>query len=217
MLKLNQQYLVLATGTDIGKTFFVSEICKKLRQKNISVEAIKPIASGFTDDDLESDTAKILRALGKDFNQKNIEETTPFRLKAPFSPLKAANLEGVKINFNEVKNFCQKKIQHAEIQSQILLIEGAGGVMTPINKDKTFLDLATELNIPVLLIGGVYLGAISHVLCAVEALKCRDIKVQAIIINDYNNKNHHLNSNDIIAEIENLSNVTAISLDKFCD
>ncbi len=215
MLKNNQQYVVLATSTDLGKTFFVTEICKKLKKKNIDIEAIKPIASGFASDDLESDTAKILLSLNKKINQENIDKTTPFRLKAPFSPLKAANLEGVKINFDEVVKFCQIQIEQAKSNDKMLLIEGAGGVMTPINIDKTFLDLADKLKIKVLLIGGVYLGAISNILCAIEALKSRNIEIEAIIINGFVEKNQNLTCSDIIGEVENFAQIKTISLEDY--
>ncbi len=203
-------YLILGTSTDVGKTFFVSEICKKFRQNNIAINAIKPVASGFLDDDLQSDTAKILQNLGRDFSSQNINETTPFRLKGAFSPLKAAKMEGKMLNFDEILSFCQEKI--AQNQGKTFLIEGAGGVMTPINDEKTFLDLAKDLKIPVILIGSVFLGAISNILCAIEALKSRKIDIKAIIINDFGNKNPDLSENDIICEVEKLSKIGCFSI-----
>jgi len=64
-----------------------------------------------------------------------------------------------------------------------LLIEGAGGIMTPINEDKNFLDLAKVLKIPIILITGNYLGSISHTLTALKAIDYCDIEVSGVILN----------------------------------
>ncbi len=87
---------------------------------------------------------------------------------------------------------------------------------TDSKKDKkTFLDLADELKIPVLLIGGVYLGAISNILCAVEALKSRKVEIEAIIINDFSNKNLDLKTDEIMFDIENFTKFSVFSIDNF--
>jgi len=211
-----KQFLVLGTSTDIGKTFFICEIVKKLLEKKIAINAIKPIISGFDMDDKESDSAKILEVLSLDLNKKNIEATTPFRFKTPLSPPVAARLEGKTINYTAVKNFCKKKIQKARYNKETLLIESAGGVMTPINDDKTFLDLAEDLKIPVILIGACYLGAVNHSLCALEALKSRDIKVSVLIVNDHMNCNNPwLKMDDLVDEIKNFTKIPVFSIDNF--
>lgn len=205
------QYLVLATGTDIGKTFFVTKTCLELRQKNIAVEAVKPVASGFCEDDLESDCAKILRALGREINTRNLAEITPWRFEISLAPSIAGRGQ---IDFSALVNFCREKINSARLQNKFLLIEGAGGVMTTLTSKHTFLDLAAELKIPILLIGGNYLGSISHVLCAVEALKSRDCKIEKIIINDFGNKNPDVKISDTIAEIQNFCDIEILPLQK---
>ena len=123
-------YLVLGIGTDVGKTFLVEKLCRILP----SAMAIKPIVSGFRDDDKNSDPAKILIALGQRISQKNLDLISPWRFEKAVSP----HLAG-KINFLAVKKFCLKKIFEAKSQNQFLFIEAAGGVMTPIIKKKTFL------------------------------------------------------------------------------
>lgn len=206
----DKKYLVLGTSTDIGKTYFVTQICQKLRQKNIKIDAIKPLISGFDSNDPKNDTIKILKALNRPINPENIAKTSPFRLKTPLSPLKAAILEQKTINFDEIVNFCQQN------PSKTLLIEGAGGVMTPINQQKTYLDLAKSLKIPVLLVTNTYLGAINHTLCAIEALKTAQITPK-IIINNHQNHNLALKSQDIAQEIENFSQIPCFLLDKIIE
>ena len=94
---------------------------------------------------------------------------SPWTFSAPLSPDIAARQEGKTINFAEVVDFCQN--------SPAQLIEGAGGIMSPIATGKLNLDLANALDLPVLLVCGSYLGAISHALTAINALKGHKITV----------------------------------------
>ena len=183
MLLKEKKYFVAGIGTDIGKTFFVEKTCEDLRKKNIAVAAIKAIASGASFADKNSDSAKILSSLGLEISEENVKSITPWMFDEAVSPHFAAEKINQKINFFDVKTFCQKKISEAEKQNKFLFIEAAGGVMTPINYENNFLDLAAELQIPLLLLTANYLGSISHTLCALEALKSRKILVEKIIIN----------------------------------
>jgi dethiobiotin synthetase len=177
------QFFITSTGTDIGKTFVLENICQKLIQEGKKVSAIKPIISGFRDDDLHSDSAKILQVLGLDLNQKNLDEISPHRFLAPLSPNIAAALENKNIDFSEVMRFCQNKISAAQKNNEYLFIEGAGGVMTPITDDKVFADLISALNIPAILVVGNYLGTISHTLTAIKAMQAYNIKIDRVILN----------------------------------
>lgn len=174
------KYFITATGTNIGKTYVSCCIIKDLLSKNKSVLGLKPIISGWEDGNDEMDTNKILSAMGREPSSEDIEIISPWRFSAPLSPDMAATLENSIINFPEVVNFCN----HSKDLSEYLIIEGAGGVMTPINDRKTFLDLMEQVNIPVLLITGSYLGSISHTLTAINALQSRNIWVDRIIINE---------------------------------
>ena len=88
--------------------------------------------------------------------------------------------------------------------------------MTPINYDKTFLDLAAELKIPTLLVTANYLGAISHTLCAIEALKTKKVVVEKIIVNE-NLPTDQKPSFTINQTIENFSAITTVSLKQFLE
>lgn len=204
-----QAYFVAAIGTDIGKTFLVENLCRILPD----AMAIKPIASGFHEDDQNSDSAKILRALGQKESTENINAITPWRFTEAVSPHFAAVNSGVEIDFVEVENFCQQKISEAKIAGKFLLIEAAGGVMTPISSEKTFLDLVAELKIPVLLVTANYLGAISHTLCAVSVLQARRVLVETIIVNE----DLPLEQKSTISMIETLRDFTAIKVTSMRD
>jgi dethiobiotin synthetase len=218
MILQNKNYLILGIGTDIGKTFLVENFCRILRQKKISVTAIKPVISGFKDGDLSSDSVRILAALGLKISKKNLDSISPWRFEAAVSPHFAAEIAEEKISFAAVKKFCLERISQAKKQNQILLIEAAGGVMTPITVQKNFLDLAVELKIPVLLVSANYLGSISHTLCAVEALKSRKIVIERIIVNEVfpeSEKTASVQINQVIETIKNFSKIETISLKDF--
>ena len=176
---LPQATFITGIGTEIGKTYILQQLTK-----HANFDIIKPIASGIEDEnDPASDCAIILRILKKDLNKKNINQITPYCFKTPISPNMAANLENKPINFDELVNFCQEKITKSKNQNQKILIEGAGGLMTPITDNKTFLDLIKSLNIPILLITTNQLGSISHTLTYYNYAKSQNIKIHKIILN----------------------------------
>lgn len=203
-------YFIAGIGTDIGKTFLVEQLCRNLCEKEIAVKAVKPVASGFEDGDKNSDSAKILAALGVEISPNNINDITPWRFLEAISPHLAAKNSGQKIDFSEVKNFCQQKILEAKKRDQFLFIEAAGGVMTPLNEEKTFLDLAAELEIPVLLVSANYLGSISHTLCAVEALKSKKVRIEKIIINEQSPLLEQNSLTDISAVVGSMQNFSKV-------
>lgn len=208
---LNEKiYFIAAVGTDIGKTFLVENLCRILQ----GASAIKPIASGFSDDDLGSDSARILTAMGLKTSQENLNAISPWRFVEAASPHFAAQNLNCEIDFVAVENFCRDKISQACATHKFFFVEAAGGVMTPINYNKTFLDLAEKLRIPVLLVTANYLGAISHTLCAVEALRSRKIVLEKIIVNDELPINEK-KSQDIVQTLENMTSIPTLSLQNF--
>lgn len=171
---------ITSSGTGIGKTLVTASLCHQLRQRGDAAAAFKPVISGFSYDDKESDLHILLQSLGLETNRKNIDDVSLCRFKEPLSPHIAAEREGRSVGFAELSEACRKKMRD---EKGYLFIEGAGGAMSPITRDKTFLDLMVELEVPALLVVGSYLGAISHALTAFEALKNRT-KVHAIIVSE---------------------------------
>jgi dethiobiotin synthetase len=213
----NKIYLIAGTGTDIGKTFLVENFCRILREKKIPVSAIKPIISGFMGDDLGSDSARILKSLEREISLENLDEISPWRFEIPASPHFASKASNLEISFTDLINFCQKKIADAEKNSEFLLIETAGGIMTPINDDKTFLDLAQTLQIPILLVSANYLGTISHSLCALKALKSIKAEVEMMLMNNFSaeQKSSLIDEKNICKTLENLGSVQVETMTKF--
>lgn len=173
---------ITASGTDVGKTFVAAGLIRHLRGKGEAIDAVKPIVSGFDPASAgDSDCGVLLRALGLPLSEEEIEDISPWRFTAPLSPDMAARHEGKEIDFEQVVSFCETAIEEAEGS---LLIEGVGGVMVPLDQDSTVLDWIAELDLPVVLVAGSYLGSISHTLSAAEVLDQEDCDLRAIVVSE---------------------------------
>lgn len=200
---MKKSYFITATGTDIGKTFLTENLCTALKEKDVF--AIKPVISGFNMDE-ESDTKRILRSLGMEFSESNIDKISPYRFKLPLSPDMAARSENKEINFAELISFCHDYIN----KHDNLFIEGVGGIMVPLNNDKTVLDWILAINIPVILVAGSYLGSISHTLTAMEVLRQNNVDVKMLVISQ--SEGSAVNIDDMIKTLNNFLDIKIVKL-----
>jgi dethiobiotin synthetase len=175
-------YFVTATGTDIGKTYVTAALLRAFRRAGETVCALKPVVSGFPGaDPALSDPGVLLAAMAEPVNPSTLATIAPWRFLAPLSPDMAAALESRSIVFDELIAFCRKRI---ESHTGLLLIEGVGGVMVPLDGMHTVRDWIAELAIPIVLVAGGYLGSISHTLTTLEALALARLRPRVVIVND---------------------------------
>lgn len=175
-------FFVTATGTDIGKTYVASGLIRHWRAAGRPVEALKPVATGFDPASAEaSDAGVLLAALGRPVTPAEIERISPWRYAAPLSPDMAAQRESRSIDFDALVRFSQAAIAG---NTDMLLIEGIGGIMVPLDNRHTVLDWMVVLNIPLLLVTGSYLGSLSHTLTALDVLTRRDVTIKAVVVNE---------------------------------
>jgi dethiobiotin synthetase len=173
---------ITGTGTDVGKTFVAASLIRHLRQMGRTVDAVKPVVSGFDPaTPASSDPGILLQALGLSVTEPEIDRIAPWRYRASVSPDLAAKREGQTIDVDGVITFCRTAIDQ---RRDILLIEGVGGIMVPLDDERTVLDLMMALQLPLILVTGSYLGTISHTLTALDALFRRNLKVLAIIVSE---------------------------------
>ena len=178
-------YFVTATGTDVGKTYVGAALIRYWCAKGIAARALKPLVSGFPGDDVSaSDPGVLLRAMGEAVTEENLAALSPWRFAEPLSPDMAAAREDRSIPYDELIAFCTKAIAQAKGP---LLVEGVGGVMVPLDARHTVLDWMADLELPLLLVAGSYLGSISHTLTALAALDARGLKPRALVLNDTGN------------------------------
>lgn len=181
---MSQPFFITGTGTGIGKTLVTTGLCWQLKEQGKTVTAIKPIASGFDPGDAASDAVLILESCGLKATPEMVQAIAPWRFKAPLSLNLAAAKEGKAVAFDEVADFCRA---HTGLKSDIVLAEGAGGVMSPLNDTHTMLDLMQVLSWPVILVTGSYMGALSHTLSAMEALYARKLPLRALVMSESEN------------------------------
>ena len=158
---------ITGIGTDIGKTIASAIITEALQ-----TDYWKPIQAGDLDN---SDTHKIQKYIS---NTKSLFYENSYALNTPASPHFAAELDNLTIDL--------KKIKEPKTKNN-LIIEGAGGVLVPLNKKDTIIDLI-QLDYKVIVISRHYLGSINHTLLTIEALQNRKITIAGIIFNGDENK-----------------------------
>lgn len=177
---------VAGTGTEIGKTHVSELLIAALREKGRRVWALKPVASGVPAIDdpafAHTDPARLLRALSTPLNAESLAACSPWRFVAALSPDMAARAEGRALALTEVLAFV--RAAQGSRRGECILLEGVGGLMSPICEDALNLDLACALGWPIALVSGSYLGAISHTLTALEALQGRGGTLWGVLVNE---------------------------------
>lgn len=158
---------ITGIGTGIGKTIASAVVVEKLK-----ADYWKPIQSGDLDN---SDTMKVKSLVS---NTVTVFHPEAYRLTQPYSPHKSAKLDGITID--------PDKIVLPQTENR-LVIEGAGGLMVPLNDHFLMIDLIKKLNAEVILVSQNYLGSINHTLLSIEALQKRNIPVKGIIFNGEQN------------------------------
>ena len=150
--------LVTGTDTGVGKTFVACALAHALRAGGRRVSVMKPVETGVTE--APEDARRLRDAAG---DPASLDEICPYRLRAPLAPAVAARLEGVTIDLARLEALIRKRLENADV----LLVEGAGGLLVPIADSVTWADLAARLGLPLLVVAANRLGTINH--CALTA------------------------------------------------
>ena len=157
------QRIIVITGTDtsVGKTLLTALLAAHLTAKGVNVAALKPLCSGGRDD------ARLLRrALG---NRLTLDTINPWHFPAPIAPLLAARKTGRVVTLREVTAYVRKVARDHEI----LLVEGAGGLLSPLGEKFSTRELIAELKAEVILVAANKLGTVNHVRLTLAALSRR--------------------------------------------
>lgn len=170
---------ITATGTDIGKTVISAHLVHQLRRAGRPVLGLKPVASGVRGDALEaSDPGRLLAAMGRPVDTASLDAICPWRFEAPLAPDTAAARAGRALGFDGLVRFVRERAAESEV-----LVEGVGGVRVPLARQHTVCDWMTALGFPAVVVTGSYLGAISHLLSALDSLRAAEIPVRAVVVN----------------------------------
>jgi dethiobiotin synthetase len=161
--------LVTGTGTGIGKTFVACALAYGLRARGRTVAVMKPVETGVAS---APEDALRLRAAAAD--PAALDDVCPYRLRAPLAPAVAARAEGVMIDLARLESLIRRRRTAADV----LLVEGAGGLLVPIVDGVTYADLAARLGLPLLVVAANRLGTVNH--CALTARVAESVGLTAL-------------------------------------
>jgi dethiobiotin synthetase len=187
---------IFITGTDtgIGKTVVAAALIHIFRKKE-TVCYWKPVQTGIEEDD---DTATV-KALGNCTAEEIFDRG--FRLERPLSPHLSARLAGVDVTVEKILGF----IEEAD-RERFRIVEGAGGVLVPLNENELLTDLMKVLGLPVLVVARSGLGTINHTLLTLEALRKRALEIYGVVLNGEPNAENkkaieHYGKTRVLAEL----------------
>jgi len=195
--KIPRQLFITGTDTGIGKTVISAILMAGLKGRYW-----KPIQSGLEE---TTDTQWIQKVTALPENHFSPET---YRLQQPLSPHASATTEGIHIDL--------EAFQLPDTEEH-LIVEGAGGIMVPLNETHLMLDLMKKLDIPVLLVARSELGTINHTLLSLEQMKRHGLEVFGVIINGPKNPSNreaieHFGKVTVRAEIEPLAEINPQTL-----
>ena len=175
---MSMKYFISGTDTAIGKTLVGVALLHAARSAGHSAIGAKPVAAGcdLIDGIWQNEDAAALRSASS--LELSYEQVNPIALKAFMAPHIAAEREGVKIN---AVDLCRKI--NALPDAEITFIEGAGGWLVPLNDKETMADIATGLQVGVILVVGLRLGCINHALLSAAAIKQSGLKIAGWVAN----------------------------------
>ncbi|MBI3399494.1 MAG: dethiobiotin synthase [Deltaproteobacteria bacterium] len=172
-------FFITGTDTGVGKTFITAGIAVVLKEKGVDVGVMKPIETGCPGKDEKlgpQDALFLKKAAGL---SGDIDLINPYRFKAFLAPSIASRLENKSVDLKKIKE-CYDKLAS---QHKLMLVEGVGGLLVPLNETETVADLVKLLKLPLIIIAASRLGTINHTLLTVRYAQSIGIEVKGIILN----------------------------------
>ena len=169
---------ISGTDTGVGKTLISSGLVRLARKRGINCVGIKPVETGcpIKDGMLEPIDGRILWEAGD--RSFSLDECAPYRFAMPASPFRAAAMEDSNLRVSDI-------VEHVLAVSEdatMTVVEGAGGLMAPVEDHKMMIDIIEQLRFPTILVARMALGTINHTVLSVEALQKRKIPIKGIVL-----------------------------------
>jgi dethiobiotin synthetase len=185
-LNLPQTNGIFITGTDtgVGKTLIAGAIAQILSDDGLKAGVFKPIATGCHNksEHLISSDAQFLAGCTK--MQLPLETINPIRYKTPAAPVVCAEHEKRPINFKDIV----EPFKFISKESDLVIVEGIGGVRVPLTEDIDLLALAAEFNMPIVIVARAVLGTLNHTLLTIDAVRNAGLEIAGVIISGMNPK-----------------------------
>ena len=173
---------IAGTGNGVGKTLIAGAIAKILTDNGRKVGVFKPIAAGCNRDWeglISFDTEFLATCANSGLSLSTI---TPVGYITPAAPIVGAAQEGRPMDFDSIaaayKQICEN--------TDIVIVEGIGGVRTPLTVEFDLLDLAVEFSLPVVVVSRLGQGMINHTLMTIDCIRAAQLKIAGVVLNGYN-------------------------------
>ena len=171
-------FFVTGTDTDVGKTCVSAAIAKHLHDNNVDVGVMKPFASGYktTTDSVSSDVEILIKYSGA---KDSIDLVNPYYFEIPTSPYDACKQLNLEIDiYNVIESY--KKLTSIH---DVVIVEGIGGIMTPISKNYFVSDLISDLQLESIIVTGSKIGTVNHLMLTYEHALQKKLKLKGLLVN----------------------------------
>lgn len=185
---MSKIYFVSGIDTDAGKTYVCGWLARKWMDEGYKVATVKFVQTG--NEGFSEDIRKHREIMGVELPEDKDLVTSPLIYKYPASAQLAARLDGKEIDITKVDD----SLRLLDGKYDIILIEGAGGLMVPLRDDFLTIDYPESREIPIILVTNGVLGSINHTILSLEAIKSRKMTLYALAYN------HHFDKDKIISE-----------------
>lgn len=178
---MTKTYFITGTDTEVGKTFATRLMIEALVKAGYSVSGLKPIASdsqlgvyGSYQGLINDDAKQLLQASNM---QLSYEEVNPFVFADPIAPHIAAKEAGIELGVSLLSEAVIKP------EADLVLVEGAGGWLTPLNQSETYADWAAAEALDVIMVVGMKLGCLNHAQLTAQAIEAKGLKLKGWVAN----------------------------------
>ena len=176
---MKQAFFITGTDTGVGKTHVACKLIADYVAQGYNVVGMKPVAAGCELVDGEWVNEDVVKLQAASNVQAPRELINPYSFKEAIAPHIAAKNAGVEIKIEKIMQAYQQLTSMADV----VIVEGAGGFLVPLNQSENMADLAAALTIPIILVVGMKLGCINHSLLTVEAIKSRNLNLHGWVAN----------------------------------
>lgn len=186
-----KRYFVSGIDTDAGKSYVTGYLAKLWREQGVKVITHKLIQTGCAEGEISEDITLHRKIMGIPLLPEDINHTTcPLRFTYPCSPDVAAKIDGRSVDLS----LATRTIDELGESYDVVIIEGAGGLMVPIFDFYTMVDYAADHSLPIILVTNPRLGSINHTLLSLSVCRSKGVDVDYLVYNNYGS------SSEIIAK-----------------
>ncbi|MBZ2189320.1 dethiobiotin synthase [Alcanivorax sp. JB21] len=184
------RFFITGTDTGVGKTWVASRLLERASAAGLRTLGLKPVAAGA--DDMPSPCGTHTGPTNEDARELMqaasiklpYDQINPVLLQAPMAPHLAAEQEGKRLSVARLAGYVRGALLSEQAREpDLLLVEGAGGWLVPLNDRETLADLAKELELPVILVVGMRLGCLNHALLSAEVIRASGLRLAGWVAN----------------------------------